>query len=58
LIEGNAKLLRRCATLVTNSDDPFYRNGEPLYHDVQDPKELSAAFQGIANAILSTRLTH
>lgn len=58
LIEGNATLLRNCASVVTDRQDPFYRNGEPLYNDVQNPADLKVAFQTIANAIVGTRLTH
>ena len=57
LIEGNAALLKECATRETNPKDPFYRGGKPLYHDVRDPKDLKGAFDEIADTILATRLT-
>jgi Flp pilus assembly protein TadG len=49
VIEGNAKLLRSCASLD--------EKGQPLYSEVKDASEISAVFQKIVADILSTRLT-
>jgi Flp pilus assembly protein TadG len=58
VVEGNAGLLKKCASKPTDPKHPFYRNGSELYHDVQNPADLTPLFQNIANQILATRLTH
>jgi Putative Flp pilus-assembly TadE/G-like/von Willebrand factor type A domain len=57
VVEGNADLLKDCASRPTDRSDPFYRNGEALYHDVQNPADLTPIFQNLANQVLATRLT-
>ncbi|TVR07969.1 MAG: VWA domain-containing protein [Salinarimonadaceae bacterium] len=49
LIEGNAAMLRNCASTGAN--------GQPLYFDVRDASQLNGVFQSIAQLILSTRFT-
>lgn len=49
LIEGNAGLLRNCASTG--------ENGQPLYFEVRDASQLNGVFQSIAQLILSTRFT-
>jgi hypothetical protein len=49
VIEGNATLLRNCASLD--------EKGQPLYSEVKDASEISGVFQKIVSDILSTRLT-
>ena len=50
VIEGNAGLLRDCASVGAD--------GQPLYYDVQDAARLRPVFQAIVTEILGTRLTH
>jgi Mg-chelatase subunit ChlD len=49
VIDGNAKLLRSCASLD--------EKGQPLYSEVKDASGISSVFQKIVAEILATRLT-
>jgi Flp pilus assembly protein TadG len=57
LVEGNKKLLRDCATTVSDLTSPFYNNGKPLFYNVENPKDLEPAFRSIMDMILGTRVT-
>jgi Flp pilus assembly protein TadG len=58
LMEGNARLLRGCATTEKDPKSAFYNQGKPLYFDVQNPADLGPAFQALLNMMLETRFTH